>query len=221
DSPAAAWGAAAARDPRWPASLAVAVAVALTVTLPDPLVLYPRWILPAVEAVMVIPLTVAAPFRHHNEPSWVRLAGLVLIAVVEAANLASLTLLVNGILAGNAKATGHTLVVAAVQIYLTNIAVFALWFWELDRGGPGARMRSDHRQPDFLFPQMMTPDSAPAGWTPGFVDYLYVAFTNATAFSPTDTMPLTPTAKSLMSVESLAALLTVAVVAARAINILH
>jgi len=98
--------------------------------------------------------------------------------------------------------------------------VFALWYWELDRGGPDARRRPRHRQPDFLFPQMVTPACAGPRWAPGFVDYLYVSFTNATAFSPTDTMPLTPWAKMLLLLQALASLLTVALVAARAVNIL-
>jgi hypothetical protein len=100
------------------------------------------------------------------------------------------------------------------------VIVFGLWYWELDRGGPSARHDPHHREPDFLFPQMATPGSARPDWAPGFLDYLYVSFTNATAFSPTDTMPLTPLAKSLMAVQSAASLLTVALVAARAVNIL-
>jgi uncharacterized membrane protein len=99
--------------------------------------------------------------------------------------------------------------------------VFALWYWELDRGGPEARRTKKHPEPDFLFPQMMTPGCSIVGWTPGFVDYLYVAFTNATAFSPTDTMPLTPFAKSLMLVQSIVSLATITLVAARAVNILN
>jgi hypothetical protein len=107
-----------------------------------------------------------------------------------------------------------------VQIWLTNVIVFGLWYWDLDRGGPIERRRIHHRQPDFLFPQMVTPGAAPEPWCPHFVDYLYVSFTNATAFSPTDTMPLTAWAKLLMMVQSLASLLTVVLVAARAVNIL-
>jgi uncharacterized membrane protein len=101
------------------------------------------------------------------------------------------------------------------------VIVFGLWFWELDRGGPGRRAEGVERNPDFLFPQMTSPDFAPADWRPGFFDYLYVALTNAAAFSPTDTMPMTLMAKALMSTQSLVSLLTVVVVAARAVNILH
>ncbi len=214
-----AWGVAADREHRWPATLAVAAAVALTVALPNPLFLGPRWVLPAVEAALAAPLMVVSPFRHRDEPVVARWASLVLIGLAEVANLISLALLVSAIINGS-NISGHQLVLAAVEIYLTNMALFGLWFWELDRGGPGARMRLDHREPDFLFPQMVTPESAPPGWHPNFVDYLYVSFTNATAFSPTDTMPLTLAAKALMATESLAALLTMTLVAARAVNIL-
>jgi len=98
--------------------------------------------------------------------------------------------------------------------------VFALWFWELDRGGPDERMRADHGPPDFLFPQMVTPECTLGSWAPRFFDYLYLSFTNATAFSPTDTMPLSTGAKMLMLAESLASLATIAIVASRAVNIL-
>jgi uncharacterized membrane protein len=139
--------------------------------------------------------------------------------MVSLANVASLALLLVTLLNGSQRA-GTQLLFAATQIWFTNVLVFALWYWELDRGGPSARMRRNHREPDFLFPQMSTPGAAPAGWTPRFPDYLYVAFTNATAFSPTDTLPLTVWAKLLMLVQSFASLLTVALVAARAVNIL-
>ncbi|MGH9128675.1 MAG: hypothetical protein ACRDY2_06860 [Acidimicrobiales bacterium] len=214
-----AWGVVASREHRWPATLAVAAAVALTVALPDPLFLGPRWVLPAVEAALAAPLLVVSPFRHRDEPPVTRWMSLALIGLAEVANLISLSLLVQAIINGS-NIGGHQLILAAVEIYLTNVLLFGLWFWELDRGGPGARMCIDHREPDFLFPQMVTPDSAPKAWNPNFVDYLYVAFTNATAFSPTDTMPLTRAAKTLMTLESAAALLTVTLVAARAVNIL-
>jgi hypothetical protein len=118
------------------------------------------------------------------------------------------------------RSEGKPLILAAMQIWLTNVIVFGLWYWELDRGGPNARCHPHPRNPDFLFPQMGTPEVAPLGWTPRFLDYLYLAFTNATAFSPTDTMPLTVLAKTLMAAQSIASLITVSVVAARAVNIL-
>jgi len=143
----------------------------------------------------------------------------VLIAVITVANMVALGDLIRALLE-HSSTGGRALVFASVPIWLTNVIVFGLWYWELDRGGPAARLRPDHRQPDFLFPQMTSPGSAP-GWTPDFLDYLYTSFTNATAFSPTDTMPLTSWAKLLMMVQSLASLLLVAIVISRAVNILR
>jgi uncharacterized membrane protein len=105
-------------------------------------------------------------------------------------------------------------------VYFTNLIAFGLWYWELDRGGPAARAHGVKAYPDFLFPQMSTPDLAPAEWEPAFIDYLYVSFTNATAFSPTDVMPLTRWAKLTMALQSAVALVVVAMVIARAVNIL-
>jgi hypothetical protein len=108
-----------------------------------------------------------------------------------------------------------------VVLWVTNVLLFGLWYWELDRGGPVARAMNPGAKPDFLFPQMtLPPEHAPRNWMPGLIDYLYVSFTNATAFSPTDTMPLTQIAKLLMSIQALAALLTIGLVVARAVNIL-
>ena len=105
-------------------------------------------------------------------------------------------------------------------MYVTNIIVFALWYWEWDRGGPVARAQGLRPYPDFLYPQMTQPDLAPSEWQPNFLDYLYVSFTNVTAFSPTDTMPMSRWAKMLMLLQSAVALLTIAFVIARAVNIL-
>jgi hypothetical protein len=106
-------------------------------------------------------------------------------------------------------------------LWLTNILIFGIWYWELDRGGPARRVASDASLPgaDFLFPQMIEPQIAP-GWQPGFADYLYTSYTNATAFSPTDTLPLTAMAKLLMAVQSAIALVTILLVVARAVNVL-
>ena len=215
-----AWGLPSKAEPRWPASLAVLAALLLYGTLPERFTFGPTWLFPLLEAALMVPLTIVFPHRHGAEAPWQRVASITLIAIVNASNVASLVLLVQTLLSGS-QAAGQQLIFAAIQIWLTNVLVFALWYWELDRGGPSARRRTRHREPDFLFPQMSTPGAAPAGWAPGFVDYLYVAFTNATAFSPTDTLPLTPWAKILMLIQSLASLLTVALVAARAVNILQ
>jgi uncharacterized membrane protein len=202
-----------------PAAAAVIAAVILYVTLPDRYTLGPVWLFPALELAMLVSLSIAVPVRHARETTLHRATSIALIAVVNLTNVASLVLLVESLLTGS-PAEGTPLIFAAMQIWLTNVIVFGLWYWELDRGGPGARCRESHREPDFLFPQMTTPAAAPPHWSPQFMDYLYVAFTNATAFSPTDTMPLTPWSKILMTVQSLTSLLTVALVAAHAVNIL-
>jgi uncharacterized membrane protein len=206
-------------EPRWPASLAVAAAIVLYITLPEKLTAGPGWVMPALESALVISLTLKAPYRLREEARLIRFASLLLIGLVNLANVVSLALLVHVVLSGGAV-TGRTLIYSGIQIWLTLILVFALWYWELDRGGPTVRGHEDERTPDFLFPQMATPELRQPSWMPLFVDYLYVSFTNATAFSPTDTMPLTSRAKMLMLVEALASITTIVMVAGRAVNIL-
>ncbi len=216
-----AWGVASGSEHRWPASIAVVVAIVLQVVLPQRVAqgLGPRWLLPALEGALLVALIIANPGRINRESSLLRGLSLTLIAVITVANIVALGELVNALLE-HTNAGGRSLVFASVPIWLTNVIAFGLWYWELDRGGVAVRLRETHRRPDFLFPQMSTPGSAP-GWTPDFLDYLYTSFTNATAFSPTDTMPLTAWSKLLMMVQSLASLLTVALVISRAVNILN
>lgn len=216
----AAWGFAERNEPRWPASVAVVAALVLYALLPDRFTLGPWWLIPGVEAVLLVPLTFTWPTRHAEETMLARLVSMGLIAVLSFANIFSLLVLIHLLLTRGGIA-GTELLVRSAQIWIVNVLVFALWYWELDRGGPGERMRARHRHPDFLFPQMASPHCTPDAWAPDFVDYAYVAFTNGTAFSPTDTMPLTNWAKLLMMVQSFASLSTVALVAARAVNILQ
>jgi uncharacterized membrane protein len=218
---AAAWGIASHGEPRWPALLAVVAAIALQVILPQSVIqgLGDRELIPALEGVLMIVLLVANPGHISTEESRLRAVGVVLIALVTVANAVSLVELIHALLY-NSKTSGRPLVYASVPVWLTNVIAFGLWYWELDRGGPAARQLTKHRHPDFLFPQMSTPGAAP-GWAPSFLDYLYTSFTNATAFSPTDTMPLSAWAKLLMMLQSLASLITVAVVISRAVNILN
>ena len=216
----AAWGIRSHGESRWPEILAILAAIALQLLLPDRLIqgLGNRALIPSLEGGLLLVLLIANPGRISKEESRLRMVGLALIALITVANMVSLIELIHALLYGS-RAGGRPLVYASVPIWLTNVIAFGLWFWELDRGGPARRQQPTHRRPDFLFPQMSTPGSAP-GWTPEFLDYLYTSFTNATAFSPTDTMPLTPWAKLLMMFQSLASLVTVAVVISRAVNIL-
>ena len=215
-----AWGVPSGEESRWPPVLAVVVAIGLQVVLPTTLIhgLGPRWLVPAFEGVLLVALLIANPHRVDRAESNLRLLSLAMIAVITLANVVALGELIRALLDSHVSG-GRALVFASVPIWITNVIVFGLWYWELDRGGVTARMLENHRQPDFLFPQMSVPEASP-DWAPKFIDYLYVSFTNATAFSPTDTMPLTSKAKLLMMAQSLASLLTVALVISRAVNIL-
>jgi uncharacterized membrane protein len=216
-----AWGWRARHEPRWPATVAVLGAMALYSVLPDRVIvgLGPTWVVPLLEGVLLVMLTLARLNANTRESGQLRALAISIIALVNAVNVVSLVELVHDLLGGT-RAGGRALVYASVPIWITNVIVFALWYWELDRGGPVARQHERRRRPDFLFPQMSTPQAAPLCWTPTFLDYLYTSFTNATAFSPTDTMPLTAWAKLLMMGQSLASLVTVALVVSRAVNIL-
>ncbi|HZV73259.1 MAG TPA: hypothetical protein VFF79_06055 [Conexibacter sp.] len=206
-------------DPLWPAQAAVAVAIALNFGLAKEVLIGPRWLLPGVELVLLAWLVVLAPRRATQHSRTRRRLALTLIALVSLTNVVTLGLLVHFLVNGG-KVGGHALILSGSLAWMTNVLLFAVWYWELDRGGPVARFLEPDRLPDFQFPQMENPHLAPEGWRPGFVDYLYTSFTNATAFSPTDTMPLTPIAKTLMGIQSVAALVTVGLVVARAVNIL-
>ena len=206
-------------EPFWQAQLAVLFALLLYLALPGRLTLGPRWLLPLFEGVLLLGLAISTPYRHHSQSPARRRLSIGLIALVTAANFTALGLLVHLLLERN-TAAGRDLIIAAGQIWLTNVAVFALWYWEVDRGGPHIRTKSESQTPDFLFPQMTVPELPLGDWRPGFLDYLYVAFTNASAFSPTDAMPLSVRVKSLMLVEAIASFLTVGLIAARAVNIL-
>jgi uncharacterized membrane protein len=199
----------------------VAAAVGLYFLLPERVIvgLGPRWLVPALEVALGAALLVASPVRDSTESARARLAAIVLIVLVNVANVVSLVELIDKLLFGT-RAGGRALIISSVPIWLTNVIVFGLWYWELDRGGPACRLDPQHPRPDFLFPQMTAPGATAEPWSPTFLDYFYTSFTNATAFSPTDTMPLTPWAKLLMMVQSLASLLTVALVISRAVNIL-
>jgi hypothetical protein len=206
---------------RWPAGVAITTAVALQLALPARLALPPRYLLPGLEMLLLIGLTAANPGRIDRREMRLRVAGIALIAAVSIANIGSATRLVVELLRGGPIVdSASTLVLNGGSIYITNIIAFALLYWELDRGGPAARTHGVECYPDFLFPQMSAPDMAPAEWEPTFVDYLYLSFTNATAFSPTDVLPLTRQAKVAMGLQSAVALATVALVISRAINVL-
>jgi uncharacterized membrane protein len=216
-----AWQRKTAGERRWPAGLAVLSAAALQLSLPGRLAMPPRYLLPALETLLLVGLTLADPGRIDRRDNRLRITSIVLIAAVMVANIWSAARLVTALAEGQAIVdSAARLLVNGGSIYLTNIIAFGLWYWELDRDGPAARAHGVECYPDFLFPQMANPELAPPEWEPVFFDYFYVSFTNATAFSPTDVMPLTPWAKLAMMLQSSVALVTVGLVIARAINVL-
>ena len=214
----------------WPARIAILIVIALQVTLYDRLTAGPNWLLPFLEAAL-LPLTIVR-YAHLRQVArleggrlgWLpshgaaRVMAFGLIMLLNLANLVSLLLLVQALLPCS-RATGRMLLLNALNIWSTNLIVYTLWYWGLDRGGPAKRRAGQERSPDMYFAQTGMPDGA-GPWQPSFIDYLFVSFTNATAFSPTDTLPLTPTAKVLMMIQASTSLLTLALVASRAVNIL-
>lgn len=209
----------AASESFWPAQLTVLAAIGLQLALPERLTAGPSWLVPALEGVLLVGLSMATPRQLEHEHTGRRRTAISLTALVSAANVFSLIELTHYLLHHNVT-EGQKLIVAGVLIWLTNFLIFALWYWEIDRGGPGRRAAGHDGPPDFLFPQMSDDRIEPLHWRPRFIDYLYVSLTNATAFSPTDTMPLTPTAKSIMGVQSIVSLVTIGLVVSRAVNIL-
>jgi hypothetical protein len=206
---------------RIPAGVAIAIAIVLQLRIPDRYGVHPRWILPGLEIALLVALTILNPVRLTRRTAVGRYGALLLVALITADNVISAVLLDHDILTGSASNDATGLLASGSAIYLTNMIAFGLWYWEIDRGGPFARSAGADPHPDFLFPQMTSPELAPADWEPRFLDYLYVSFTNVVAFSPTDTLPLGRGVKSLMAVQSLVALSTVGLVIARAVNVLN
>lgn len=211
----------AASEPFWPAQLTVLAAIGLQLALPERLTAGPSWLVPALEGALLAGLVIVNRNQIEDEHPRRRRVALGLTAIVTAANIYSLGALTHFLLHSQPKTgEGHQLIIAGTLIWLTNFLIFALWYWEMDRGGPGKRAAGHDGPPDFLFPQMSDDRIEPMQWRPKFIDYLYVSLTNATAFSPTDTMPLSPAAKGTMGVQSLVSLVTIGLIVSRAVNIL-
>ncbi|MEU3498493.1 hypothetical protein ABZ747_33990 [Kitasatospora cineracea] len=218
-------------EARLPAVLATLAAILLYLVLPERLLLVPRFVLPGLELLLLVPLIAVNPRRMTRQNRLSRALSLALVALIGLSNLVSLGLLVNAMVTSKAQ-QGGPLLLAALQVWATSIIVFGLAFWELDRGGPVTRTQADRADlplADFRFSQDENHDaveevadgaSRSSDWVPTLMDYLYVSVTNSTAFSPTDTMPLSTRAKALMAVESIAALITSLLVIAHAVGVL-
>jgi uncharacterized membrane protein len=218
-----AWRRVTEGEARWQVSLAVTAAILLQLPVSGRLALVrPTWLLPVLEALLAVGLLIANPRRINRQSTMLRSASLALIALISLANAWSAGRLIYEIAhATSSTSNATTLLVTGGAIWVTNVIAFALWYWEFDRGGPVSRALALKPFPDFEFPQMVSPDLAPPSWEPMFGDYFYLSFTNATAFSPTDVMPLSRWAKMLMLVQSAVSLLLAALVIARAVNILR
>jgi uncharacterized membrane protein len=206
-------------DPLWHVQVVLLAVVGLQLALPSEFTFSPKFIVIALELLCLMALQLVTPKKAVFDSSRRRMAVFALITVILLANVSSLELLLLDLItAGHDDAP--RLLFSATSIYLTNVVMFALFYWEMDNGGPGARRMDQVQGRDFLFPQQNLGYTLKKSWYPTFLDYVYLSVTNATAFSPTDTLPLSRRAKFLMGVQALVSLLLVILVAARAINIL-
>jgi hypothetical protein len=207
-------------EPRWPMACAVVAAIVLTVLLPESLRPGPRLLLPIVEGVLLVALIAGDPGKIDRRSHILRVLSIGLVFVLVLGALWSTGALIDDLInGGKTTNSASDLLEAGSVVWLSNIIAFALAYWELDGGGAAARAYQEPAHPDFAFPQQLNPELAPSGWRPRFVDYLYLAFTNATAFSPTDAMPLAPWAKITMAVQSVISIAILGLVIARAVNI--
>ncbi|WP_194813349.1 DUF1345 domain-containing protein [Nocardia sp. XZ_19_385] len=215
-----AWRKRTAGESRVAATAAVVGMVVLQLWLPAQFRPQPAWAWPAVEAMLLVVLLVANPVRLNREEKWLRVVSLGLTGLLSLATVWSVVLLVSGLIDGTLSDDPMKLLGSGVAVWLNNVVVFALAYWEFDRGGPAARAHAREPLPDFLFVQMQSPHLTNRDWAPEFMDYLYLAFTNAAAFSPTDVMPMSRWAKAAMMLQSAISLVLAALVVARAINVL-
>jgi hypothetical protein len=208
-------------ESRWPSAGGVAAVIVLTLLMPERLLPLPQWIIAAVEGALLIALIIGDPGKISQSSRRLRGLSIGLVAVLVLGSLASTGLLIADLISGGAAvdSAGELLATGAL-VWASNNISFSLLYWELDCGGSAARVRGMPASPDFAFPQQLNPEVAPPGWRPQFVDYLYLGFTNATAFSPTDAMPLTPGSKLAMGVQALISLAILGLVVARAVNVL-
>ena len=211
-------------EPRWPIALAVSAFTAITVALrilePDRESLGPTWLVPGIEIAMLVALLAADPARVASRASWLRRLSIALVFSLVVVAVSSTAVLISDLIRGATVAqSAGPLLTSGALIWLGNCLVFGLLYWLLDSGGPLARYRGEHQYPDFAFSQQMSPDLAPPGWRPQFVDYLILGLTTSMAFSPTDVMPMVLWAKLTMALQSLISLLVFGLVIARAVNV--
>ena len=211
-------------EPRWPIALVLGCFVLLSIVLrvvePDRESLGPHWLIPSIEIALLIVLLAADPGRVSGRRHWLRPLSIALVAALAAAALLSTAVLITELVQGGKVTESATsLLSSGALIWLGNCLVFGLLYWLLDSGGPYARFLGERDYPDFAFTHQMSPELAPPGWRPQYVDYLILGVTTSTAFSPTDVMPMARWAKLTMALQSLISLTVVGLVIARAVNV--
>jgi hypothetical protein len=211
-------------EPRWPVALAVstfiAISLLLRIAVPNRESLGPHWVVPGIEMGLLICLVAADPARVRGRRRWLRQLSIALVLVLAAATLASTGILIRElIIGGRVTDEAGSLLASGVLIWLGNVLVFSLIYWLLDSGGPLARYLHERLYPDFAFSQQLSPELAPPDWRPAYSDYLILALTTSTAFSPTDVMPMSAWAKLTMALQSIVSLSVFGLVIARAVSV--
>jgi uncharacterized membrane protein len=209
-------------EKRWPMAIALIVAMALPFLLPPRFSLGPTWIVPALETLLLVALIIADPGRIDRRSTLVRTFSLALFVILVAgATTVTIRLVVDLIRGGPETNSPGQLLRVGSLVWIYIIITFSFLYWEFDGGGPEARARREAEFPDLAFPEHLNRRVARPGWRPEFFDYLYLGFTNATAFSPTDVMPLARWAKLCMALQATASIVVLGLVIARAVNILR
>ena len=208
-------------ESRWPPALAILGVILLLATLPGHIHMLPVWV--SYLAALVILATMAAVAFAKENQRWLRIerTAILLVALIYVGNtIAELADMVGIVTLHPAGENAFSLLSSSAAIWVANVLIFSLLYWQIDRGGPHARASGSGVKPDWVFPQPVAPEDLPPDWRPLFLDYLYLAYNTATAFSPTDALPLTRRAKMLMMIESTISLVTMIIVVSRSINIL-
>jgi hypothetical protein len=207
-------------EKRWPMAVTVLVAIVLTVSLPAHTHHDEAYVLAGFEALLLVLMMVADPGRIDRRTAVMRKLSIAMVAVLVVTAFAATIDLVGKLVHGTGFANdAGVLLQVGASVWVLNVIAFAFAYWEFDRGGAAARAHELVVEPDFAFPQHLDPEVSTPGWRPVFVDYLYLAFTSATAFSPTDAMPLTGRAKLAMMVQGTISLVILGLVIARAVNV--
>jgi len=208
-------------DQIWHVQIVMLLAILLQVALPDTFSDFARYAIPTIEGLLLVALSFTTPRKRVFKSFARRLNAFLLIGFVSVGNGYALWVVADKLLKGGHIGNGRQLTLAAINLFLTNIIVFALWYWEMDGGGPGERQRIERFEQDFMFQQQRHEEFKHPDWKPMFLDYLYTSSTNAMTFGPADTMPLSRRAKILMLTQSSISLIVIALVAARAVSILQ